>query len=375
MLKQAIQHVLLLAVLVVGIGVAPATGQTLDAIRITEVHETEQWVELQNTGDAPVDISTAQFCANFRYPEVQQLAIFATDDMGDGDLTLASNEFIALEWDQIDASSGDIALYVEGPFGDPDNIIDYVRWGDSGADREDVAVDAGIWTQGASAEAAPSEATIAFLGDDPAMNDTASDWKEGQPTPAAQNTLLPVELASFEAVESQSDVVLTWRTASETNNAGFEVQHRIDGPFEAIGFVEGTGTTSEPQEYRFRHADATPGTHAFRLKQIDVGGATSMSPVVTVSVQPSGAAAVSALQPNPSGQTTQLAVTVASSQRVRVAVYDVLGRRVRSVFDGTLSSGVRRTVRMDGSGLSSGVYLVRVVGDRFAQTRRWVVSE
>ena len=375
MLKQILYRYLLLAVFLVAAGVGPAAGQTLDAIRITEVDETEQWVELQNTGDAPVDISSAQFCANFRYPEVQQLTVFASDGTGDGDLTLAPDEFIALAWDQIDAGNGDIALYVEGPFGDPNNIIDYVRWGDSGADRENVAVDAGIWTQGTAAASAPSEATIAFLGDDAASNDTASDWKEGQPTPAAQNTLLPVELASFAAVQNARDVVLTWRTASETNNAGFEVQHRTDGPFRAVGFVEGVGTTSEPQQYRFRHADASAGTHAFRLKQVDVGGASSLSPVVTVTVQPSGTAAVSALQPNPSTGATTLSVAVSSSQRVRVDVYDVLGRRVRSVFDGTVPAGARRTLQVEGATLSSGVYLVRVAGDRFAQTRRWVVSE
>ena len=65
---------------------------------------------------------------------------------------------------------------------------------------------------------------------------------------------LPVELASFEAVaDGPGAAVLRWATASEQNNAGFEVQHAVaGGPFETATFVQGHGTTAEPQRYAFR---------------------------------------------------------------------------------------------------------------------------
>ena len=354
-----------------------ATGQGLSDIRITEVDEQSQWLELVNTGNAPVDVSDALLCANFQYPLVGSLSIRASDETGDGDFVLDPGEFVALDWGEVDADNGDLGLYDRGTnnFGNSDTIIDYVRWGASGADREDVAVDAGIWTQGATVEAPQDGATLAFLGDDAAMNDAASDWGEGNPTPGAQNTVLPVELTSFDALANDTDVVLSWRTASETNNAGFEVQRKTEDTFSALGFVEGAGTTPDPQQYRFRVTDLPPGTHVFRLKQIDVGGGFEFSPTVEVAVNLRETRVLSDLRPNPSRGPAQFTLAVQSSQTVRVNVYDALGRHVQTVFEGRMTSGQINDLVVHGDRLSSGMYFVRIVGDRFADTRKLVIAE
>ena len=56
----------------------------------------------------------------------------------------------------------------------------------------------------------------------------------------------------------KNDVVLSWYTATETNNSGFEIQRKTDGEFESIAFVEGKGTTTEVQNYFFRDEDLFP---------------------------------------------------------------------------------------------------------------------
>ena len=88
---------------------------------------------------------------------------------------------------------------------------------------------------------------------------------------ASGSNALPVKLARFEgtAVESgesaggssgsSANVRLTWQTASETNNAGFEVQRktgeeRSGSPWEVVGYRESKadgGTTNQPMTYRF----------------------------------------------------------------------------------------------------------------------------
>lgn len=365
-------------VVVLLLAAGTASGQDLTDLRITEISEGEQWVEIVNTGDGSVDVSAAELCANFAYEEVQDLTVKAHDDKGDEDLTLDAGEFLALEWDQVDADNGDMGLYLSGTsgsgFGDPENIIDYVRWGSdaSEADREDVAVDAGIWTEGDFVEPAREGATIAFLGDDPKMNDDPADWGEGNPTPAGGNTVIPVELASFDAVVEKTNVLLTWETASETNNAGFEVQHRKEGTFTKVGFVRGAGTTSQPQSYRFRLEELSPGQHAFRLKQIDVDGSSEFGPTVEVAVR---ARILSDLRPNPTVHTARFTLAVRRSQTVTVDVYDALGRHVRTVFEGTVSPGHVRNLAVDGGPLSSGTYFVRVVGEQFRDTRKLLVAE
>jgi len=356
--------------------VCSARGQGLSDIRITEISESGQWFELKNTANGSVDISAAELCANINYAEAEELTVEAYDDTGNQDLTLAAGEYIALQWNEIDADNGDFGVYEAGTsnFADPDNIIDYVRWGpdESQADRQDVAVGAGIWTDGDFVEAAQEGGTIAFLGDDAAANDDPADWDEGNPTPAAGNVILPVELTSFDVVLDGTAAVLTWTTASETTNAGFAVQHRTDGAFERVGYRDGAGTTTEAQHYRFRLPGLSAGTHAFRLKQVDLDGSVEFSPTVEVTVR---TRTVSSLRPNPTTGTARFQLSVRRDQAVAVDLYDALGRHVRTVFDGAMASGRTRDIAVGGAALSSGVYLVRIAGERFVTTRRFVVVE
>ncbi len=62
--------------------------------------------------------------------------------------------------------------------------------------------------------------------------------------------------------------------------------------------------------------------------------------------------------PNPFAQSATVALTLGDETRVRVAVYDVLGREVAVLADGALAAG-RHDLRLDGRGLPAGVYLVR----------------
>jgi hypothetical protein len=89
---------------------------------------------------------------------------------------------------------------------------------------------------------------------------------------ALRDAPIPVELTAFDAVTQPGGAVrLTWATASETNNAGFEVQQRAAGAFRPVGFVDGAGTTDAAQSYGFTVEDLEPGTYAFRLPPFRTG--------------------------------------------------------------------------------------------------------
>ena len=183
---------------------------------------------------------------------------------------------------------------------------------------------------------------------------------------------LPVELFSFGGVVEGRDVVLEWRTASETNNAGFEVQRRDEGEFEAIGFVEGAGTAHTENRYTYRVTDLEPGGYAFRLKQIDFDGAFEYSSVIELSVEVPGSHYLSEAYPNPFHSFTSLTLSVARDQDVEVDVIDLLGRRVVSLHRGPLAAGEREEVTFEAGALPSGLYVVRVSGDAFTATRKVV---
>ncbi len=186
---------------------------------------------------------------------------------------------------------------------------------------------------------------------------------------------LPVELADFSASLDGSGVVLTWRTLSEQNNSGFAVQHRPPeaSSFEKAGFREGQGTTTEATSYRFRVPDLDPGTHAFRLRQVDLDGSTSLSDRVTVEVTLDEAFTWSKVAPNPVSGTGTLSIRVRETQDVTVELFDVLGRRVRALHSGTLEAGSSHQMTVDGSRLSTGAYLLRVTGEDFSDTQRITV--
>lgn len=193
-------------------------------------------------------------------------------------------------------------------------------------------------------------------------------------TLTVQPSSIPVELAAFDATVSEKAAELRWTTASETNNAGFHVEHRgpeADG-FSSTGFVEGHGTTDQSQQYRFRTDPLEPGRHVFRLRQVDLDGTATRSDTVSVQVRLAEAARVE-LAPNPVRTRATVSLRVRDEQAVRVALYDMLGRRVRILHDGPLAPDHVHTLRIRADELSSGLYLLRAEGERFRKTRRVTV--
>ena len=192
-------------------------------------------------------------------------------------------------------------------------------------------------------------------------------------------TLLPVELTRFEAVADGLAVVLSWDTASETNNAGFEMhskrslENSEEADWQVVGFVEGQGTTLEPQSYTFRIEDLLPGRHVFRFKQIDFDGAFEYSPEVEVALELVEAFYLSAVYPNPFNPLAQFTLMVRQEQSVRVAVYDIQGRRVALLHEGSIAAGTHHRFVFQGAALPSGLYLIRAEGQTFSAVRSVVL--
>src|SRR5690606_34775634 len=183
---------------------------------------------------------------------------------------------------------------------------------------------------------------------------------------AWDQAVIPVELTAFTATSSGADVRLAWATASETNNAGFEVQMQQNGGWAALAFVEGHGTTTEAQTYGYTVAGLDPGTYTFRLKQVDFDGAFEYSPEVEATVETPGTHLLGDAYPNPFNPRASFSLSVAATQHVEIGLYNTLGQRVATIFEGTLEHGSARTFTIDGAGLPSGTYTYRAVGERFA---------
>jgi hypothetical protein len=184
--------------------------------------------------------------------------------------------------------------------------------------------------------------------------------------------VIPVELTSFTGTVDEESAHLRWRTASETNNAGFRVEHRPPDAdaWTPVGSVEGAGTTSRPQNYRFRTEALAPGRHAFRLRQVDLDGSTETHGPVRVQVGLSERFVLSAPSPNPVRWQATVQVASREGESVRVVLYDALGRRVQTLHDGSLPAGQVKTLRLGTETLASGRYFLRLIGpDGTGRTR------
>ena len=99
---------------------------------------------------------------------------------------------------------------------------------------------------------------------------------------------LPVELTYFKGKSNVEGNLMTWQTASENNNEGFEIQRSIDGKsWETLDFVFGNGTTIEVSNYEFIDNQPFVGTNYYRLKQIDFDGAFEYSNIINLTTEQS----------------------------------------------------------------------------------------
>jgi hypothetical protein len=174
------------------------------------------------------------------------------------------------------------------------------------------------------------------------------------------DTFIPVELVSFNAAAGEKGVSLSWQTATEVNNAGFEIERKSNGSaFEKIGFVPGMGTTTRASQYNFVDDNITSGTFTYRLKQMDYDGTTSYSSEVNVEVTTPEMFELSQNYPNPFNPSTSIKFSIPKDGMVNLNVYNILGEKVAALINQEMKAG-RYEAKFDASKMSSGLYIYRL---------------
>ncbi len=178
------------------------------------------------------------------------------------------------------------------------------------------------------------------------------------------DNLLPVELVDFGGVLDGDRVVLAWETASELNNAGFEVQRAIDedAAFATIAFVDGSGTSTAAARYEFVDATLPAGAQSvsYRLKQIDFDGTAAYSDVVELALDLPVAIRLAPNYPNPFNPSTTIAFTLPVQQHVRLSIFDSAGRLVEVLLDGSVPAGSHTVPFEAAPATASGMYIYRL---------------
>lgn len=212
---------------------------------------------------------------------------------------------------------------------------------------------------------------------------------------------LPVELESFNATLHANRVLLNWRTATEVNNYGFELERGIkqearNEEWIKVGFIQGHGNSNSAKEYSFTDnlsdislsALANPVTLVYRLKQIDTDGSFSYSEPIEVKIDKvSISFALYQNYPNPFGRainidnsTTKIKYNIPmddeprSMVKVSLKVYDLLGSEVAVLVDEEKAPGEYET-EFKAVNLSGGIYYYRLTAGNNTAVKKMVLMK
>jgi uncharacterized protein (DUF362 family) len=195
------------------------------------------------------------------------------------------------------------------------------------------------------------------------------------------NVYLPVRLSLFTASLAETSVLLRWATDSEQNNAGFAVERRasVEDAWKQIGFVNGSGTTTDRHEYRFEDRpggllDAVPVLE-YRLKQVDTDGRDEYSASVSVVTHASESGwMMEQNYPNPFDRGTDIPVFLPRSAELSLEVYDPAGKRIAVLTDTHCPAGLHY-FHWDAGLAAPGMYRCRAVAENRSQELSMIVMK
>jgi hypothetical protein len=168
---------------------------------------------------------------------------------------------------------------------------------------------------------------------------------------------LPVQWREVTAeAKKDREVEVRWSTETETDNDHFIVERSVDGTnFLPLGKVPAIGNSNRPEHYKLLDEAAHEGFNYYRIKQLDFGGNSAYSTVVSALVTASvDGEILTLLYPNPGRDEVHFS---------RPASYELFGANGQRLASGVAEGS------LDVSALPAGQYLVRLDGGKL---HRWV---
>ena len=190
------------------------------------------------------------------------------------------------------------------------------------------------------------------------------------------STGLPVELVSLKADPIDNKFIrVSWTTATEINNAGFEVLRSEDGiNFTNIGWVDGAGNSSTMLNYKFDDNDVVANTvYYYRLRQVDYDGQSDLTNIVSAMITDNAVFVISEFMPNPTENSSSFTVVTSETRDINLTVYNTLGQIITdSRFVAQPSQTNKYEVNL--SEMASGTYYAIITTGAHTFNKKIVVS-
>jgi hypothetical protein len=213
---------------------------------------------------------------------------------------------------------------------------------------------------------------------------------------------LPVQLTYFNGLLLNKEVVLSWQTATEINNYGFDIEKRVLGTnlysegWQKISFVQGHGNSNSPKKYSFTDILKStnfylPAMLQYRLKQIDFDGQFEYSDIVEVNINGVQQFILEQNYPNPFNPETTIKYSVPSGVETSypeesgqvmtsLRVYDILGREIATLVNEAKLPGnysIKFSIKEfdKEKPLSNSIYFYKLQAGNFIQVKKMILMK
>jgi hypothetical protein len=178
------------------------------------------------------------------------------------------------------------------------------------------------------------------------------------------NGALPVELVSFTGKTMGFTNSIQWTTASEINNAGFELYRSHDGKVFAqmakLATKALNGQSALPLQYDWVDAQPKSGHNYYKLKQMDIDGRTTESEVIDVYRSTDGS--MVRVYPNPASAQIYLEWDSRKEESIEIQLLDMSGRIVQQMV--VMAREGMNTQVLDVQSLSPGLYTLQRIQNK-----------
>jgi hypothetical protein len=205
---------------------------------------------------------------------------------------------------------------------------------------------------------------------------------------------LPVELSTFTAAFVNNSLFIQWSTHSESNNSHWNIYRaeieNYDSSYQVNGDpIQGEGTTSEQTNYSFTDTFASlpETTYWYWLESVDYSGESTLhgpanvtTPVFDNPEPPVITEMFGLLQnyPNPFNPSTMIQFRLEESQNAQLFIYDVKGRKVKTLYQGTVEAEKVNAYLWNGTDdnekpVTSGIYFYVLVSPERTESNKMLL--
>jgi len=217
-----------------------------------------------------------------------------------------------------------------------------------------------------------------------------------------------IDLTSFTAKPNNDAITLNWTISTDEEISGFNLYRRVATPHTnsnpvrensysptcspaPVGEIAtfplqtddnshwtkvNTSLITGTNPYSFTDRDITPNTnYEYKLEAVVSDKNETLGTTECTSGKGTpGSFDITRIYPTPASSQISIDVIIPEQSDIDIAIYDITGRRVATVVSGLYNSG-EYTITSDVSGLSDGVYIVRMTGEDLSASKSFVIAK